>query len=90
MTKNYLSLLLVFMGLALLAQPGTQSTILPITSTISFQGYEETTAHFGQGQYQVFYDNIDGVFDKPFILVDGFDPKDSKKTAIPFRFCIIV
>ncbi len=88
MTKNYLSLLLVFMGLALLAQPGTQSTILPITSTISFQGYEETTAHFGQGQYQVFYDNIDGVFDKPFILVDGFDPKDSNTIPVIYNSLI--
>lgn len=77
MTKNYLSLLFVFIGVNLFAQPGTQSEVFTINSYQSFQGYAETTPHLGQGQYQIFYDNINGVLDKPFILVEGFDPDDS-------------
>ncbi len=68
----------------ILAQPGTQSEVFTINSYQPFQGYDETAPHLGQGQYQIFYDNINGVFDKPFILVDGFDPNDSN--TIPLLY----
>jgi len=50
----------------------------PITTSIEYQGYDETQAYFGEGEYQIFLDNVDGVLDKPVILIDGFDPGDSR------------
>ena len=49
-----------------------------ITATIPYQGYDETQAYFGQGEYEIFLDNVDGVLDKPIIIIDGFDPGDSR------------
>ena len=49
-----------------------------VTATISYQGYDETQAYFGQGEYQIYLDNVDGVLDKPIILLDGFDPGDAR------------
>jgi len=49
----------------------------PINSYVAFQGYDETAAHFGEGEYQIFLDTNDGVLDRPLIFVDGFDPEDS-------------
>jgi pimeloyl-ACP methyl ester carboxylesterase len=53
----------------------------PITATIAYQGYDETQAFLGQGEYQIFLDNVNGVLDKPIILVDGFDPGDTRNIA---------
>ncbi len=50
----------------------------PIVSTIPFQGYDETEAFAGRGDYQIFLDNTNGVLDKPIILLDGFDPNDTR------------
>ncbi len=52
-----------------------------ITATIGYQGYEETQEYFGEGEYEIFLDNIDGVLDKPIIIMDGFDPGDSSDIA---------
>ena len=49
-----------------------------ITANIAYQGYEETQAYFGEGEYEIFLDNLDGVLDKPIIVLDGFDPGDSR------------
>ncbi|MCZ4318675.1 T9SS type A sorting domain-containing protein [Aequorivita viscosa] len=49
-----------------------------ITANIAYQGYEETQAYFGQGEYEIFLDNVDGVLDNPIIILDGFDPGDSR------------
>ncbi|MBX2828351.1 MAG: T9SS type A sorting domain-containing protein [Flavobacteriaceae bacterium] len=49
-----------------------------VVATIPYQGYDETQAYFGQGQYEVFLDNLDGVLDNPIIVLDGFDPGDSR------------
>lgn len=49
-----------------------------ITATIGYQGYEESQEYFGQGEYQIFLDNLDGVLDNPIIFIDGFDPGDSR------------
>jgi hypothetical protein len=35
-----------------------QQIIETITASISYQGYDETQAFFGQGEYEVFLDNI--------------------------------
>ncbi len=50
----------------------------PISATISYQGYDESQAFLGQGEYDIFIDTTNGVLDKPVILVDGFDPVDSR------------
>lgn len=52
-----------------------------ITATIAYQGYDETQAHLGQAEYQIFMDTTDDVLDKPIILIDGFDPNDSRNIA---------
>jgi len=54
---------------------------IQITSTIEYQGYDETQSYFGEGEYQIFLDNVDGVLDKPVIIIDGFDPGDTRDIA---------
>lgn len=50
-----------------------------ITASIPYQGYDETQAYFGEGEYEIFLDIVDGVLDKPIIVLDGFDPGDTRK-----------
>jgi pimeloyl-ACP methyl ester carboxylesterase len=91
--KTTLSLFLAFSALAfaqnkkmnltgnVIARPNvTQSinAINPITATIAYQGYGETEAYLGQAEYEIFPDNVNGIFDKPIILLDGFDPNDGR------------
>lgn len=52
-----------------------------ITASIPYQGYGETAPYLGQGEYEVFLDTVDGVLDRPVVLVDGFDPGDTRNTA---------
>ena len=61
-----------------IANRGTSS---PITATIPFQGYDEDQAILGQGEYEIFLDLVDGVLDRPIIVLDGFDPGDSRDIA---------
>lgn len=49
-----------------------------ITANIAYQGYEETQAYFGQGEYEIYLDNVDGILDNPIIVLDGFDPGDGR------------
>ena len=49
-----------------------------ISATIAYQGYDETQAYLGEGEYQIFLDNVNGILDKPVILIDGFDPGDTR------------
>jgi len=86
MKKITLSLFASFFLLLSFAQPGSQSNIMNINSFLPFQGYDETTTHFGKGEYQIFYDNVDGVFDKPFIIVEGFDPDDSNTIDVIYNY----
>lgn len=51
---------------------------LPIEATIPYQGYDETQAFIGEGEYEIFIDNVDGILDQPIILLDGFDPGDTR------------
>ncbi|MGB0146142.1 MAG: esterase/lipase family protein, partial [Flavobacteriaceae bacterium] len=55
-----------------------RSVISPITATIGYQGYGESQAYFGQGEYEIFLDNVDGVLDRPVLVLDGFDPGDGR------------
>ena len=55
-----------------------RSVITPIVATIAYQGYEESQAYFGEGEYEIFLDNVDGILDNPIIVLDGFDPGDGR------------
>ncbi|MDC8001435.1 T9SS type A sorting domain-containing protein [Aequorivita todarodis] len=87
--KNLYILLLIFTAQLTFAQIRFQnipenaiypeSTVVEtITATIAYQGYDETQAYFGQGEYEIYLDNVDGVLDKPILVLDGFDPGDSR------------
>lgn len=54
--------------------------ILPITASniVDLSAYGETTNEAGQGEYELFLDTVDGILDKPIIVVDGFDPGDTR------------
>jgi pimeloyl-ACP methyl ester carboxylesterase len=58
-----------------------RGSVQSITATIPFQGYEEDQALLGQGEYEIFLDLFDGVLDRPVIVLDGFDPGDSRDIA---------
>ena len=73
MKKFTILLFLLSIQMSLFAQ-------ITIEATIPFQGYEETAAFLGVGEYQIYLDNVDGVLDKPIIIVDGFDPNNSSST----------
>lgn len=62
-------------------QPTVVNTI---SSTIPYQGYGETAAFLGQGEYEIFPDTVDGILDKPVFLVDGFDPGDTRNIAVMY------
>ncbi len=49
-----------------------------ITANIAYQGYDEALPYFGEGEYEIFLDNMNGVLDNPIIILDGFDPGDSR------------
>ena len=57
------------------------NAITTISSTIPYQGYGETAAFLGQGEYDIYLDTTDGILDKPIFLLDGFDPGDTRNTA---------
>ncbi len=68
-----------FIFILLLCFKGYSQTI---TATIGYQGYDETQAYFGEGEYEIFLDNVDGVLDKPIIMIDGFDPGDERDISM--------
>lgn len=55
-----------------------RSVVSTITANIAYQGFGEPQSYFGQGEYEIFVDNIDGVLDRPVIILDGFDPGDGR------------
>jgi hypothetical protein len=67
--------------------PGDEGPITPINSTLTYQGFGEPTAHLGTAEYKIYYDNVDGVLDKPIFFVDGFDPDDSR--TIPLMYDLL-
>lgn len=52
-----------------------------VTATIPYQGYGESAAYFGKGEYEIFPDTVNGILDKPVFLVDGFDPGDARNIS---------
>ena len=54
----------------------SRGNIQTITANIPYQGYDESQAYFGQGEYQVFLDTGDGILDQPIFIIGGFDPGD--------------
>lgn len=72
MKKHYF-LILLFLPALLIAQ------IQPISSTeaLDLSAYGEATTYPGEGEYQVFL-SPDNILDKPIIVVDGFDPGDTR------------
>ena len=84
MIKKYILELLLFPLIAF-TQAGTESSVLTINSSLTYQGFGETTAHAGKAEYKIYYDNIDGVLDKPIFILDGFDPGDSRDISVLFN-----
>lgn len=74
MKKKYFFFLLLFPTL-LIAQTAFTSAITPDLSV-----YGETTSYSGEGEYQIFL-SADNILDKPIIVVDGFDPGDTRDIA---------
>ncbi len=75
MKKKYVFLLLLFPTL-LIAQTAFTSAITPDLSA-----YGEATNYPGEGEYQLFL-SADNILDKPIIIVDGFDPGDTRDIAL--------
>lgn len=90
MNKKYLSLILLILSFqfsfsqirfqnlpdpAIYPERITSETIF---ATIPYQGFDETQAYIGQGEYAIYLDNTNGVLDKPIIILDGFDPGDGR------------
>lgn len=74
MKKLYIFIFLIVPSL-FLAQTSFSSSITPDLSA-----YGEATNYPGEGEYQMFLSS-DNVLDKPIIVVDGFDPGDSRDIA---------
>ncbi len=57
--------------------------IIGFSSTIPFQGYDETSPKYGKLDYRIFYrtngGNTQKTLKKPLIILDGFDPGDGRK-----------
>jgi len=84
MIKKYI-LGLLLCPLISFTQAGTESDVLSINSTLAYQGFGESAAHNGTAEYKIYYDNIDGVLDKPIFILDGFDPGDSRGISALFN-----
>ena len=70
--KKLYSIFLVFIPTLIAAQTAFSSGITPDLSS-----YGEATNYPGEGEYQIFL-GADGILNKPIILVDGFDPGDTR------------
>jgi hypothetical protein len=84
MLKNYLLIFSLLHFLTYAQTPGSESAIIPINSTLTYQGFGEGIAHVGTGEYKIYYDNIDGILDKPIFFIDGFDPSDTRTIPITY------
>jgi hypothetical protein len=70
--KKLYAFILLFLPSLMLAQTAFTSGITPDLSA-----YGETSNYPGEGEYEMFL-SADNILDKPIILVDGFDPTDSR------------
>ncbi|WP_298895947.1 T9SS type A sorting domain-containing protein [uncultured Psychroserpens sp.] len=80
MIKNYVLILLLF---PFCIQAQTVEFESTLTADLSaYTAINSEVANFaGLGEYEVFLDTDTGVLDKPIILVDGFDPGDTRTIA---------
>ena len=62
-------------------KPFSPNVVNTFTSSRTYKGYGESSPFAGIGEYEVFLDTVDGVLDKPIILLDGFDPGDARNTS---------
>lgn len=62
-------------------KPFSPNVVNTFTSSRTYKGYGESSAFAGIGEYEVFLDTVDGILDKPIILLDGFDPGDARNTS---------
>lgn len=83
-----LSLSIIFTFQSTAQTPGEVGPLTSIDSYTTFQGDDESQAYLGEGEYQIFYDNVDGVFDKPMVLVDGYDPNDTNDIDAIYGFLV--
>ena len=67
--------------------PGDEGPITSINATIPYQGFGDAIPHIGTAEYKIYYDNVDGILDKPIFFVDGFDPNDSR--TIPLMYDLL-
>ena len=59
--------------------------VTSISSTIPYKGYGEAASFLGKGEFEIYLDTVDGILDKPIILVDGFDPGDTRNTSAIYQ-----
>ncbi|WP_298899835.1 T9SS type A sorting domain-containing protein [uncultured Psychroserpens sp.] len=80
MIKKYVLILLLF---PFCIQAQTVEFESTLTADLSaYTAINSEVANFaGLGEYEVFLDTDTGVLDKPIILVDGFDPGDTRTIA---------
>jgi len=83
MTKYYL-IFIFSIPLLCLSQAGSESSIETVDADITFLGQDETSASAGKVEYKIYYDNVDGILDKPIFVLDGFDPGDSRGIDVLF------
>lgn len=69
-------------GSNLANQNGNEILAETITASIPYQGFGESQAYLGQGEYEIYLDNVNQVLDKPIFLIDGFDPGDTRNTEL--------
>ncbi|MFK7833051.1 MAG: T9SS type A sorting domain-containing protein [Winogradskyella sp.] len=70
--KTYYTFILLSTTLLLNAQNSITSSIVPDLSA-----YGASENHSGEGEYEIFLSS-DNILDKPIIVVDGFDPGDTR------------
>lgn len=74
MKKHYL-LIFLLCPIFIFAQTAFTASIAP-----DLAPYGEATNYPGEGEYQIFL-SADNILDKPIIVVDGFDPGDTRDIA---------
>jgi hypothetical protein len=82
MIKKYALLILTFPFLM-----QAQTIEFESTQVADLGDYSGATDFAGLGEYEIFLDTNDGILDKPIILVDGFDPSDTR--TIPGLYSLL-
>lgn len=60
--------------------PSEPCTTTTIEADMAFQGYDETTTSKGKGEVSIYYSDCNNqTLRKPIIILDGFDPGDSRR-----------